>query len=412
MEEGNMSIKEAKRLSIMQQIDRQQLKLDAAAEELRLSLRHMKRIRKKYREHGAIGLISQRRGHISPNKTPEKEKQQVIQLIARHYSDFGPTLAQEMLCTRHRCCFSDETIRQWMTEARLWMPKKQRKFKIYQRRARRSRFGDLIQADGSPHDWFEGRAPRCSLLLFVDDATSRLTAGKFVPAETTHEYQEVLQQHLMKYGRPGGMYVDKHSVFRVNQEEVKDGAHQTHFGKVLAALDIELIYAHSPQAKGRVERANGVLQDRLVKEMRLKGICSMEEANQMLPEFIKGYNKRFGKEPASMENGHRPLGKEYDLDRIFAYKHKRKLSKDLTFQYEGMLYQLHTDTPNRMRHAKVDVIAQLHKPILVDYEGRSYQYSPWKDLPYHPPKIMDGKALEAMWPMTHPVKPSVRHPWK
>jgi hypothetical protein len=213
-----------------------------------------------------------------------------------------------------------------MIQEGLWEAKKRKERKIYQRRVCRARFGELLQGDGSRHAWFEDRGDKCTLVIFVDDATSKLTAGRFVPAETTIAYQEILEDHLKKYGRPLGLYVDKHSIFRTSRENSGAKEKETHFGSVLRELDIELICAHSPQAKGRVERANGVLQDRLIKEMRLRGISTIEEGNRYLAIFIKEYNEKFGKEARNKEDAHRPMRKGDNLERLFARRSIRKLS--------------------------------------------------------------------------------------
>lgn len=294
----------------------------------------------------------------------------------------------------------------------LWKPKRKKERKIYQRRTRRSCFGELLQADGSPHDWFEGRGDKCTLLHFVDDATSKITAGKFFPTETTNGYLDVLEEQIQSYGRPLSLYSDKHSIFKINREQVKEGTNQTHFNKVLEELNIEHICAHSPQAKGRIERANATLQDRLVKEMRLKGISSIEEGNAFLPEFIADYNQRFGKAPKDLEDAHRPLGAEDDLEVIFAQKTIRKLSKNLTFQHKGALYQLETKSPNRIRKTHVQIIERRGKPIDVEIGGIVYKYTEWRDVAYKGPQVLDAKELEGHWRSLGKTKPKRNHPWR
>jgi hypothetical protein len=249
-------------------------------------------------------------------------------------------------------------------------------------------------------------------VIFVDDATSKLTAGKFVTAETTEAYQEILEDHLSRYGRPLALYVDKHSIFRVSRETSGAKEAETHFGRVLRDLDIELICAHSPQAKGRVERANGVLQDRLIKEMRLRGICTMEEANNFLPEFIEEYNRKFGKESRTAEDAHRPLRKEDDLERLFARRATRKLSKSLSFQYEGVCYQINPVSPNRLRASHVHIFQRPGKPILVESGGQEHPYTSWGELPSERPKILNSKELEAYWPTRAHKKPGKHHAWR
>lgn len=408
-----MSIEEANRLSIMRQVDKKILTMSRASEALGVSLRQAKRIRKRYLLEGERGLISRHRGKVSPNRIDFKLKETVVKILQREeYCGFGPTFAKEKLRQRHGYYLSEETLRKWMIECELWKAKTLREHKVYQRRVRRSRFGELLQGDGSRHAWLEDRGEECTIVIFVDDATSKLTAGKFVPAETTEAYQEILEEHLNRYGRPLALYVDKHAIFRVSRETAGPKDPETHFGRVLRGLDIELICAHSPQAKGRVERANGVLQDRLIKEMRLRGISTIEEANKFLPEFIEDYNRKFGKEPKVSEDAHRPLRKEDDLERLFARRATRKLSKSLSFQYEGVCYQVTPASPNRLRASHVNILQRPGKPILVESGGQEYAYTSWEELPYEKPKVLDSKQLEAYWPSQKRTKPGKHHPWK
>lgn len=407
-----MSLKEAGRLSVMRQVDKKVLTLNKAAEELGLSLRQVKRVRKRYLREGERGLISKHKGKISPNRIDLELKAAVMKILSdADYAGFGPTLAKEKLRSRHSYHVSEETLRKWMIEDGLWEAKSRKERKVYQRRIRRSRFGELLQGDGSRHAWLEDRGPECTLVIFVDDATSRLTAGLFVEAETTEAYQKILEEHLKKYGRPLGLYTDKHAIFRVTRENSSVPTNRTHFARVLKDLDIELICAHSPQAKGRVERTNRVLQDRLIKEMRLRRINSLKEANDFLPEFMEEYNQMFGKEPRSAEDAHRPLRAEDDLERLFAYRAVRKLSKSLGFQFEGVIYQLCLKAPNRLRCTHVNVLKRPGKPILVEGHGEVLPYVLWKELPCEQPKILDSKELEAYWP-DRKKRPSKHHPWR
>jgi hypothetical protein len=413
LEKVAMSINEANRLSIMRQIDKKILTLQRASEELGVSLRQTKRIRKRYLSEGEIGLISKHRGKISPNRIDPKLRNVVVKILQREeYTGFGPTLAKEKLRRRHGYYLSDETLRKWMIEEGLWKAKAQNERKIYQRRIRRARFGELLQGDGSRHAWFEERGEECTLVIFVDDATSQLTAGRFVLAETTIAYQELLEEHLKKYGRPLGLYVDKHSIFRTSRENSCIKETETHFARVLRELDIELICAHSPQAKGRVERANGVLQDRLIKEMRLEKINTIEKANRFLPKFIEEYNERFGKEARDQENAHRSMREEDDLERIFARRSTRKLSKSLSFQYEKTFYQIQPQNPNRFRATHVNILERPGKPILIEYRGQELEYTQWEEDFKGKPKVLDSKELEAYWPSRVQRKPRKHHPWK
>src|SRR5271155_1341004 len=411
-EKLRMSVKEAGRLGIMRQMDKKDLTPRRAAEELGLSLKQLRRVRKRYLAEGEAGLLSKKRGQVSGNKIPEKIRDKAISLVRAKYIDFGPTLAREKLLERHKLQLSRETLRNWMTQEGIWVSRKKKDKRAYQRRPRRSQFGALLQGDGSHHDWFEGRGEKCCLIHFIDDATNEITIAKFSAKETTEAYLVCLKEHLERYGRPLGFYVDKHGTFKVNREELKKGVGITHFGKVLKELGIELICAHSPQAKGRIERSNGILQDRLIKEMRLEGVNTIGQANAFLPQFFEKHNKCFRKEAANLENAHRAMRKEDDLERIFARKDKRKLSKDLTFQHHGILYLIETKTPNRLRHASVDVLWTDNQPIKVEYDGKKLKCKVWEERIYEQPLVLDSKEIGTSWVNRKPIKPSRHHPWR
>jgi len=390
--ERMMTTKEAERLSMMKQLEKKNLKQREASEELSLSLRQTQRLYRSYRLEGAEGLISKRRGKANPRRLEEARKQKLLGLVREKYRDFGPTLAAEKLEQRDREKVSRETLRKLMIEEGLWKAKKKKEKRTYPRRTRRSQRGELVQADGSYHHWFEERGDKCCLIQFVDDATSEILYAKFCSWESKNTYFDCLEEYLKLHGKPKALYVDKHGVFRVNKEEVKKGERITTFHKALKKLKIELICANSPQAKGRVERKNGVLQDRLVKEMRLRGISTIEEGNQYLKEFIKDHNKQFGKKAADPSDAHAPVTE--DLDRVLATHEQRTLSKDLTFQYNNVLYQLESNTPNRMRYKKVDIISKEGKDLIIEYQGRAVKYSKWNEIVYQSPKILDSKELE------------------
>jgi hypothetical protein len=408
-EELRMSIKESDRLGIMRQIDKKSLTLAQASEQLGVCLRQAKRIRKRYSMEGVLGLISRRIGQPNTKRIASRIRNKVIELIRKKYPDFGPTLAGEKLIERHQIKLSSETLRKWMIEEGIWVSKRKKEKKIHQRRARRSRFGEMLQGDGSPHDWFEGRDDKCCLIHFIDDATSEVTAAQFIPTETEEGYLKCLKEHLEKHGRPMALYVDKHAIFCVNREEIKKGLGITHFGKVLKELDITLICAHSPQAKGRVERKNGVLQDRLIKEMRIEKINTLEKGNEFLPKFLKKHNKQFKVEAASPEDAHRPMRKQDDLQRIFSKKDQRKLSKNLTFQHHGILYLIETKTPNRLQCATIDVLWKENQPIEVEYQGQKLKYKKWEEKVYETPVVMGIKEIG--FAKINRKKPSRYHPW-
>ncbi|EGP4635655.1 ISNCY family transposase, partial [Escherichia coli] len=270
-----MSHKELHRLQIIQ---------EQAAARIGISIRQVKRLVQRYRNEGPSGLVSHRRGKRPNNSFSTEFRATVISLLKGRYADFGPTFACEKLREIHGLSLSVETLRKWMIEEGLWRERRRKIARIYQRRMRRPSYGELIQIDGSPHDWFENRGPRCTLIVFIDDATSALMALRFVPAETTRAYMETLRGYLNDHGVPLALYSDRHSIFRVNNPE-REGE-LTQFTRAIKTLGIEPIHANSPQAKGRVERANQTLQDRLVKEMRLQNISDIETANAWLPTFI------------------------------------------------------------------------------------------------------------------------------
>jgi hypothetical protein len=248
-------------------------------------------------------------------------------------------LAAEKLREDHGIALGRETLRQWMIEAGLWRDRKQRK-RIHQPRPRRDCVGELVQIDGSEHWWFEDRGPQCTLLVFVDDATSRLMHLQFVESESTFAYFHAARAYLEVWGKPVAFYSDKHGVFRVNHPGALGGDGMTQFGRALHALNIDIICANSSPAKGRVERANKTLQDRLVKELRLAGVRTLAEGNALLPAFITDYNARFAKPPANQKDLHRPLCAGDDLEDAFAWKEERRLSQALTLQYDKVIFIL------------------------------------------------------------------------
>ena len=393
-----MTIKEAERLSIMKQIESKKLKQREASESLGLSLRQTQRLLRSYREEGPQGLISKRRGKVNPRKIPLERRLKIVGIIKGKYPDFGPTFASEKLREEENILVSRETVRKLMIEEGIWQAKQKKEKKVYQRRARRSQEGELVQADGSYHDWFEGRAPKCCLIQFVDDATSKILYAKFCEWESKNNYFSCLEEYLKKHGKPQGLYVDKHSVFRVTREEIKKGEGVTAFHKALKSLKIKLICANSPQAKGRVERKNGVLQDRLIKEMRLRKISTIEEGNRYLEEdFIERHNKKFGKAPLDPQNGHTPLNPKEDLEKILATRGERSISKNLTIQYNNQLYQLKTTTPNRLRYKKVTTIEKAGKALVIEYQGKEVPYTLWEEHKHLGPEVVDDKQLESRW---------------
>jgi hypothetical protein len=262
-----------------------------------------------------------------------------------------------------------------MIDAGLWIPKNLQLKRAYQPRNRRECFGELIQIDGSLHDWFEGRGPKCTLLVYIDDATGKLMECQFVKSESTFNYFDSTRRYLEKHGKPVAFYSDKHSVFRINKTGELGGDGVTQFGRALADLNIDIICANTPQAKGRVERVNRTLQDRLIKEMRLMNISDAEQGNKFLPEFMAKFNEQFGKEPIDAKDMHREILPHENLNEIFSWQETRTLSKNLTLQYDKVLYLIEDSVDNRSlaRH-KVTVFDYFDGTIKIKLNNRELSY--------------------------------------
>ncbi|VWC82083.1 integrase catalytic subunit [Burkholderia lata] len=338
-----LTMRELDRLKVIQAVVDTGLKPGRAAERLGLSVRQVERLVIRYRERGPGGVASGRRGRPGNRKLDDGLALRALTVIRERYADFGPTLACEKLWECHGIRLAKETVRRLMTEAGLWIPRRQRPPKVYQPRARRACLGELIQIDGCDHRWFEERAPACTLLVYVDDATSRLMMLHFTQTESTFSYFEATRTYLERYGKPVAFYSDKYSVFR-NTSAGKTGQSVTHFGRAMYELNIDTFCANSSSAKGRVERAHLTLQDRLVKELRLRGISTVADANAYAPSFMAAYNARFAKPPRSDFDAHRPLRDDEDLDVLLTWRETRRVTKALTVQYDRVLYLL-DDTP-------------------------------------------------------------------
>jgi transposase len=351
-----MSLQEANRLKTIQLVIDGNLKASTAAQRLQLTKRQVNRLVQRYRQDGAAGLISRQRGQPGHHRLLPELRTVALTIIRQRYADFGPTLACEKLRELHGIEVAKETLRVWMRDAGLWIPRKLRSPAVYQPRNRRHCMGELIQIDGSDHRWFEDRAPACTLLVFIDDATSRLMQLHFTYSESTFSYFEALRAYLERHGKPQAFYSDKAGIFRVNRKQTAGGKGYTQFGRALYELNIESLCANTSQAKGRVERANLTLQDRLVKELRLQGISTMAAANAYAPTFVADYNRRFAKPPRNDFDAHRPLRDDEDLDLIFTWRETRKVSHALTLQYDKTLYLLeNTPAMRKLIHRYLDV---------------------------------------------------------
>jgi hypothetical protein len=344
-----MSMRELDRLKCIQGLIDGQLKQTAVAARLGLTTRQVRRLVRRYEQQGPIGLISRLRDRPSNRRLKSDAAEHAFGILRSTYADFGPTLAAEKLRERHGVDLAVETVRSLMVAGGLWVPRRLRAPKIQQPRSRRACLGELVQIDGCDHRWFEDRAPACTALVYVDDATSRLMVVLFVGVESTFAYFEATHQYLKHYGKPLAFYSDKASVFRVNKQSAAAGKGHTQFGRALYELNIDGMCANTPAAKGRVERAHQTLQDRLVKELRLQRISTVDAANEFMPTFIEDYNRRFGKLARDRHDAHRAVRKDEDLAAIFAWREYRKVTESLTLRYERKMYLLE-DTPGNRRH--------------------------------------------------------------
>ena len=361
-----MSSKEVERLGVMEKLAEKRMSQKEAGTMLHLSTRQIKRLLRAYRKKGAAGLMSKHRGRKANNRIADDVNKRVLNLLKTKYKGFGPTLAHEKLVEREKLKLSDESVRPWMIAEKLWKPRKAKKVVVHQMRERRACFGELIQIDGSPPDWFEGRAAACVLLVFIEDATGQLVQLLFVESESFFGYCQAAEGDFRPHGKPVAFYSDRHGIFRVNVPSRGAGEALTQFGRAMQELDIQTLCAKSPQAKGRVERVIQTLQDRLPKEMRLQGISNMTDGNAYLPEFLQDFNQRFAVEARSSVNAHRPLTAKDDLARILTWQETRTLSKTLTLQFQKIVYQIQTDRPTyALRNAQVTVCVHPREELTI-----------------------------------------------
>ena len=389
-----MSQRDLTRIAVLSEVLAGQRTVVAAASVLDISVRQTFRLLARYQELGGSGLAHKARGRESNRKINSGIRAYAVELVRSHYSDFGPTLAKEALAERHGIRVGTETLRRWMMAEGLWLSRKQRK-RFHQPRLRRERLGELVQIDGSNHRWFEYRAEPCTLLVFIDDATSRLMQLKFVLSESTDSYFYALRGYLEAHGAPVAFYSDKHTVFRQNRE-AKGGQGMTQFGRALAELNIEILCANSSQAKGRVERVNRTLQDRLVKELRLAGITDIQTGNSFLPDFMHRFNERFAVAPVNAGDLHRPVpDTARRLEDILCHQEKRHVGAQLTFHYDRKQVILEqTDITKGLAGQYVDVYDFADRPLEVRWNGHVLPYRIFsKDQRVSHTAIVENKRL-------------------
>jgi homeodomain-containing protein len=412
----SMSVHELSRAEVMQQLRAKRITQAQAAEQLSLTVRQIKRLWRAYQAGGAKALVSKQRGRPSNHQLDPKVKQKAQALIQARYADFGPTLAHEKLTEVHQLNLSPETVRRLMIAAELWQPHRAKPVQVHPLRTRRPQRGELVQIDGSPFAWFEGRGPACSLLVYIDDATGQLLELFFTPSETTFSYFAATRRYLAHHGRPLAFYCDKHSIFRLTNGGATSASGLTQFGRAMTELDIQIICANSPQAKGRVERANQTLQDRLVKELRLKRISTAELANAYAPEFMADFNRRFGRPPADPTDAHRPLLATHTLDHILTLQTPRTVTQNLTVQHNKQVYQLVAPRGTRtFRGAQLLVVEDAQGQITLEYQGRQLAYTLYQQQTRQAEVVPSKQIAAAVEAAQHkpPVTiPAANHPWR
>lgn len=407
METISMSHKEVDQIAIFEQLTKGTMKQKHAASSLHLSIRQIKRKLKVYRAAGAASLVHGLVGKAGNAALAAEIKAEALKLIKVHYCDFAPTFAAEKLDELHNLTINPETLRLWMVDAGLWTVGIRRS--VHRAwRERRACYGELVQLDGSDHDWFEERGERCTLLAFIDDATSTVMHLEFVKSEATLPIMAATWHYLDRHGKPVELYVDRGKVFKVgNHNENNDKL--TQYARALGELVIQLTFARSPEAKGRVERLFGTLQDRLVKELRLAGIQTIEEANAFLPSYIEKFNKKFAVAAADPQDLHQPVGVA-NLATIFCLKEERVLQNDFTIRHNNHWYQLE-------KKQKTLLFPKNTITVSTFLTGETKLFIRKTKLNFHPiPKpekrlIVQEKGEPIAVPKP-PTKPAVNHPWR
>lgn len=413
-----MSNKEIDRLKVIQNVIHRKLSWAEAGEQMTLSPRQIGRLCAQVRQKGNKGIIHGLRSRPSNHRLPPGLLDKALALVKERYADFNPTFANEKIWELHHIRLSTFTLRQRMIREGLWKSRKHRP-KHHAWRERRPCTGMLVQLDGSDHPWFEERGPRCVLLIFIDDATSRILYGEFVPVEDTLNLLAAAKSYLLLHGRPISFYVDKDSIYKINrqstiEEMLRDEQPLTQFTRAMGELDIDVICAHSPQAKGRVERGFKTHQDRLVKELRLAGISTMTKANRFLQDiYIPKHNARFAVEPANTSNAHRDLLKTHRLDEILSLRTQRTVFNDFTVRFHNQFFQLSRNQRLRVRPGnKVFLETRLDGSIHIRFKDQYLHFKMLSKKPYRH-SYAESNTKQALAPK-HPksVKPDPHHPWR
>ena len=400
-----MSVKELRRVHVIRQTRERKLTQVEAATLLGLTPRHIRRLLARVEQAGDQGLAHRGRGKPSNRRISERVKTKALKLYENQYGDFGPTLAAEQLAKRHGITLSDETLRGWLlAKGTTHFQRRKRPHRAW--RERRAHVGELIQLDGAHHDWFEGRGPRCVLMAYIDDASSRVYA-RFYAYEGTIPAMDSFTRYVMQYGVPLAIYADKHTTYQspvppTVDEQLAGVTPTSQFGRALGELGVELIPAHSPQAKGRVERLFKTFQDRVIKEMRLADVSTREAANQFLKGYLSIYNQRFTVQPTQVADLHRPRPTSRDLDRSLCIKTTRCLRKDFTIAHQGGLYQIH----ETIRAPRVLVEEPVDGTMRITHQGRALDFHA---ITSRPMKAAEAKTVHRP---RRPVTPRPDHPWR
>jgi hypothetical protein len=400
-----MSVKELRRVHVIRQTMEQKLTQVKAGALLGLTPRHIRRLMERVAQAGDQGLAHWGRGKPSNRRTPEPVKAKALRLYAQRYGDFGPTLAAEKLAEHHGLTLSAETLRSWLlAQGVTHFRRRKRPHRAW--RERKPHVGELVQLDGSHHDWFEGRGPRCVLMAYIDDASSRVFA-RFYGYEGTIPAMDSFHRYIRQYGIPLALYADKHTTYHspappTVEDQLAGATPTSQFGRALGELGVELIAAHSPQAKGRVERLFKTVQDRLVKELRLAGIATIEAANRFLDEWLPSYNRRFTVQPAQAADLHRPRPAHRELDRRLCLKTPRHLRNDFTIAHQGRLYQIR----ETIRAPHVLVEERVDGTLRITHQGRPLGFHVITARP------VKAAAVTPVHPLRRPITPRPDHPWR
>jgi len=409
-----MSREEIKRLELVKKAIGKGIKQKKVGELIGISERQVRRIVRRVKAEGAEGIVHKLRGKRSNRRIGDKEKGEVIRIYRKRYEGFGPTLASEKLIENEGKKISDETLRVWLIESGDWKKRRgSRKHREW--RERKSHCGEMVQMDGSQHDWLEGRGPKLVLMGYIDDATGRVY-GRFYDYEGTIPAMDSFWRYIRKYGIPQSVYLDRHSTYKQTrgkltiEDELAGRELVSEFERALKELEVEVIHANSPQAKGRVERLFNTLQDRLVKEMRLQGIKTKEEANEFLKGYLPLFNKKFSVEAKEKEDVHMKIGQGVDLKRIFCLKAERALRNDYTISYNHKLYQVVDDT----KAERVTVETRLNGRIEIYDKDQRLKY---KEIEYRPERkegmrVRAEKKEEYRAKAGKQWKPPQDHPWR